>query len=510
MDDAGTTVKRLVQAVGVAVIAAVASAHVGSPDTYFRGKAGPYDVNVSIRPPGVVPGLADITVRVSDAAVRRVTVQPVFWQTSTGGAPRPDVAAPVRGEAGLYSAQLWLMRSGSYSVYVAVEGTAGSGTAVVPLNSLATRRFIMERGTGFMLAGLGLFLFFGLLSIVAAATRDASLEPGAQPDPRRVWRARFVTTGAAVFLALAVTGGKNWWDSEDESYRRGLARPLTAEAGTYMDGSRPVLRFTLTDSSWFGGRTTPLIPDHGKMIHLFVVRSPGLDAFAHMHPVRVDSANFETTLPPLPAGTYRVYADLVHASGFSRTNADTIEIPDLSLSSAVPSDADDGWRTPESVPVPGMLKSESMLKDRSIMRWENAGTALQAGKPASLVFSVRTAKDSVVELQPYMSMRGHAAVTRVDGSVFVHLHPMGTISMASQRSFLQRATGDTSVAAILAAASRYPDDTTHTLHDAAPGAVSFPYIFPEPGRYRIWVQVKRGGQILTGVFDADVAERQQK
>ncbi|MBA3559285.1 MAG: hypothetical protein H0W30_11865 [Gemmatimonadaceae bacterium] len=500
--------KRLVRAVGIAVIAAVVSAHVGSPDTYFKGNAGPYDVNVFIRPPGVVPGLADISVQTNSAAVRRVTVQPVFWQTSTAGAPRPDVAEPVKGEAGLYSAQLWLMRSGSYSVYVTVEGTAGSGTAVVPLNSLATRRFTMERATGGLLAGLGLFLFFGLLSIVAAATRDASLEPGAQPDPRRKWRTRLVTPAAAVLLVIGITGGKNWWDREDESYRRRLARPLTAEASARVQGSRPVLRFTLTDSSWFAGRTTPLIPDHGKMVHLFVVRSPALDAFAHLHPIRVDSANFEATLPPLPAGTYRVYADLVHASGFSRTNADTIEIPDMSLTASVSSDADDGWLRPDGVAVNGVLRTESSLRDGSVMRWENALIPLQAGKPSSLLFTVRMADSSAAELQPYMSMRGHAAVTRADGSVFVHLHPMGTISMASQRSFVQRATGDTSVASIVAAASRDSEDSAHAPHDAEPGTVSFPYIFPEPGRYRIWVQVKRDGQILTGVFDADVAERE--
>ncbi|HKS97591.1 MAG TPA: hypothetical protein VJV74_15860, partial [Terriglobia bacterium] len=40
-----------------------------------------------------------------------------------------------------------------------------------------------------------------------------------------------------------------------------------------------------------------------------------------------------------------------------------------------------------------------------------------------------------------------------------------------------------------------------------PPEVSFPYGFPRPGTYRIFVQIKRAGRIETGVFDAHVRYR---
>jgi len=40
--------------------AASAWAHVGSPDVYVRGDAGPYTLYVSVHPPAMLPGAAEM------------------------------------------------------------------------------------------------------------------------------------------------------------------------------------------------------------------------------------------------------------------------------------------------------------------------------------------------------------------------------------------------------------------------------------------------------------------
>jgi hypothetical protein len=475
---------------GLAVVWLAATAHIGSPDVYFKGLAGPYEVGVVVRPPGVVPGQVDVVVQVKDA-VDRVTVQPVYWETSTGGAPQPDLAQPVAGEPGTYATRLWLMTTGSYSIAVAIRGARGMGAVNIPVLSTATRELPMSRALGACLLVLGAFLVFGLLSIIGAGSREATLDPGAPVDARRRMRARVAMGSGAAIFALALLGGNAWWRSSARDYQRIIYVPPANTARIVDSAGQRVLHLTITARDWLDRKETPLVPDHGKLVHLFLVRAPGMDAFAHLHPVTRDSNAFRVAVPPLPPGTYRLYADIVHQSGFAETLVDTLAIAGDAPASFAPTDSDDSWVTA------GARGDDTRvaLADGSTMTWDRGDTAIVANQIAPLHFTVRTPDGRAAVLQPYMGMASHAMITRDDGSVFVHLHPMGTIAMAAQSLFDRRQGIDT---------SRATPSTMSMRDTALPDTVSFPYAFPKPGHYRLWVQVRRSGKVLTGTFDATV------
>ena len=502
---------RALRAAAAAGAVAFSLAHVGSPDTLFEGRAGPYPVRVIVRAPGVVPGLADIAVRftLGPERVRTVTVLPLRGGVPTAANPPPDTARPVAGDPSLYAAQLWLMAYGAYSVEVRVAGTAGDGVAIVPVNSVATRRLEMRAPVALALAAAGLFLFVGMLTIVGAAVRESVLPPGESPDPRRRRRARWATAATVPALALLLLGGNAWWDAEDRAYRRRLYRP-PGTTTTLDAGATGLLLRLAVDSTWLLGRQRgPLIPDHGKMMHLFLVRGEAPAALAHLHPAARDSVTFETAVPPVPAGRYFLYADVVHESGFTQTLTDTVDVPP-SGPRWQSTDPDDSWWMGGPDEQGGQRATGNALADGSVMTWKHGDQPLVAGKDATLEFEVTGPDGRPAALEPYMGMPSHAVVARDDGRVFVHLHALGTVSAAAQRVYEVREPGDTVRGALAqkvinagrgaSESAPHPSDVPHpTSH-----ALTFPYAFPEPGAYRIWVQVKRRGRVLTGAFLAEV------
>jgi len=80
--------RAFLRTLGIALVYLVSSAHVGSPDTWFEGNAGPYHLTVQVQPAGVVPGVAIVNVRANGDIPESVTIQANRFD-ATGAAPPP-------------------------------------------------------------------------------------------------------------------------------------------------------------------------------------------------------------------------------------------------------------------------------------------------------------------------------------------------------------------------------------------------------------------------------------
>ena len=234
---------------GLAGLVALCSAHVGSPDVWYEGNAGPYHVLVYVRLPGVIPGIADVNVQVANATPDTVTAM-VNLYDARAGIPPPDAARPVAGAAGWYATRLWIMAAGSNSVTITVEGPKGAGTTVVPVAAVPNRRLPLARWLGVILGAAGLFLFAGIVTIVGAAVRESVLPPGHAPDPGRLRAGRRAMAGAGALVGLLLLGGWRWWSGEDRAFVEQMYRPFPAKAAITEHSTGPGLQLEIEDSGW--------------------------------------------------------------------------------------------------------------------------------------------------------------------------------------------------------------------------------------------------------------------
>jgi hypothetical protein len=245
-------------------------------------------------------------------------------------------------------------------------------------------------------------------------------------------------------------------------------KPLQATPVITEDGR---MRLELVDPGWLRSRRLDdFVPDHGHLMHLFVV-TPDLDRLWHLHPSEVVAGTFEQALPDIPAGRYELFGDVVHRTGVSETVTASFETP--GMPGRALSGDDSRW------------SADDVARGRIV--WVRDDQPLVPRRLTMFTFRVEDESGQPVrDLELYMGMPGHAIFIRRDRQVFAHVHPSGSAPMAALE-----------IAAPLV--------TAHAQHDAAlPPTVTFPYGFPQPGDYRIFVQVRRAGGIMTAAFDARV------
>lgn len=472
-----------------------AYAHVGSPDVYAEGQAGPYKLSIVIRPPLVIPGVADIEVRTQTDGIERIAVTPVpLTGEASEHPPVADAMTRPSADARFFTAHLWIMQTGSWQIRFAATGTQGAGVLSIPFPATALSTKKMQTGMGTMLGTLGALLVVGMIGIVGAATREARLRPGESVSGAGRRRGYIAMSVTFAVLVAAIVLGNAWWKSEADSYSEYIYKPLTMQP-TLRAGN--VLDLQLRDPGWLHLRKLDdFIPDHDHLMHLYMIRWPQMDVVFHLHPELVSTGEFQLALPSVPAGTYRLYADIVHAAGFPETIVGEVTLPAIAGRPLQGDDAE-GTDSPISNGSAASADERFKLADGYTMVWKRP-SSLSAKSPQDFEFELVDANGNApADMGLYMGMLGHAAFVKTDGTVFAHIHPTGTVAMAA----FMMANPKADMPANHGAMSMPGMNMDHA---AIPNTVSFPYGFPSAGQYRIFVQMKHGHAVETGVFDASV------
>lgn len=481
---------------------AFAYAHVGSADVYFEGNAGPYPLFVTVRMPQVVPGVAQMQIRSGSPDVQ--TIKVVLLRLTGPGSnlpSTPDVAQRSKQDPQFFVSDLWFLEYGALQARIEADGAKGKAELSVPIASFPRQTLRMAPWMRVLGVFVLVVLTFGVVPIAGGMARQGTIPPGEAPQPANRRNSRIVMAVTLVAIGGIVLAAKGLWSEEDAVYARNvdLLKPRRVDA-TLQNGNRLVLRLAsplMLPIAGQGRETVQVkleeaIPDHGYLMHLFLVGMPGMDKVWHLHPERIEGGAFAKTLPAMPAGEYRIFADIVDKNGFPWTLVGSVKLPTIT-GTAVAGDDSQWDGAPLRTPSSGATVAQ--LADGSRVVWERADGPVKANVPTSFKFRVEERDGSPArDLEPYMGMAAHMVVLRSDLSVFAHVHTNGSVPMAALDLAQAGLSGTSDMDAAMA----------HHHHETLPAKFSVPYGVPGPGDYRFFVQIKRSGQVQTAAFDAHV------
>jgi hypothetical protein len=195
-----------------------------------------------------------------------------------------------------------------------------------------------------------------------------------------------------------------------------------------------------------GGAVTSYTREHGKDLHLIVVRRD-LTKFQHVHPRLSGDGTWSVPLDLSQAGVYRVFADFT------------------------PAGHDEGLTLGADLSVPGPFEPEPLPATTLTGEVEDYTVQLDGellpGQESKLTLTVSRQGQPVTDLQPYLEAYGHLVALRDGDLAYLHVHPAGS-----------------------------PGDGT-----TEPGpAVVFYATAPSAGAYRLFLDFQHGDRVRTAEF----------
>ena len=325
----------------------------------------------------------------------------------------------------------------------------------------------------------GGFLAAGVLLLVSLAVATRTRRP-----PWALLPAAGVVAGVAVAITGAVLSA---------SLPPPPAMPVDATFKTTIaDWSRPPAILTVNDAqsgditlhlidAATGLPVDDLVVHDSALMHLLVVGPAG--RLWHLHPIRTGPGVFSVHLTFPRSGRYAVAAEFerrgggvqmarsVPGLGITTAATDPAVAPPLKISTARPATA-----TVSGVPV------------------SVAATRPTAASATTLTATV----GDTATLQPWLGMLGHLIIVgplpsgddAQTAPIWAHAHSMGDLTpMAGMGGH-----GMPEMAGLMPVNGDSAADETVAAYGPS---LSFTFTFPQPGRYRLWIQAERDYRILT-------------
>lgn len=189
-----------------------------------------------------------------------------------------------------------------------------------------------------------------------------------------------------------------------------------------------------------------------ELMHLIVV-SDNLQYFNHIHPTYKGNGRFEVQAAFPDSGGYTLFSDYKPAGKSEQVSVLKMQ-------------------------VPGQITAPSKVDMATTKTWGNTKANLKlsqpqikAGQEVKLIFNLQDASSNqpLKDLQPYLGEKGHLVILKQS-------------SPLAKADYIH----------------------AHALKDTPAGEVHFMTSFPQPGKYKLWGQFNRNGQIVTADFWVNV------
>lgn len=189
-----------------------------------------------------------------------------------------------------------------------------------------------------------------------------------------------------------------------------------------------------------------------QIMHLIAV-SDDLQIFQHLHPVYKGNGQFEVETQFPQSGNYTLFSDYQPTG-----QAEQVSVLKTQVEGDNPAATQIDW-------------SYTKTFGQTTVSFAPTVASIKTGEEVILQFDLQdaTSNQPITDLQPYLGEKGHLVIVRQSPSL----------------------TRDNYIHA-------------HAVHDTPGNQVHFATRFPQPGRYKLWGQFNRDGEIITADFWVEV------